>query len=202
MDRKYLSRVELHCHTGFSIEDGTASVRDIVDFAVDNGMMSVAFTDHGNVMAYPEIQHYCDRKEGFKPIYGMEGYVVNDIDLLGKTTILQCLGNYAKQLNRRNLLYITAENFVSDVIGAIRSSDATTMATLREKYRSLDFLIIEDIQFFCGKDSSTQEFYHTLNDLLTAGAQVVISADRPLDELNLPEELKSKISFATQMEMK
>jgi len=127
-------------------------------------------------------------------VYGRHG--------CGKTTILQCLGNYAKQLSRRNLLYITAENFVSDVIGAIRSSDATTMATLREKYRSLDFLIIEDIQFFCGKEASTQEFYHTLNDLLTAGAQVVISADRPLDELNLPEELKSKISFATQMEMK
>lgn len=84
MDRKYLNRVELHCHTGYSVQDGTVSVRDIVDFAVNNGMTSVAFTDHGNVMAYPEIQHYCERKEGFKPIYGMEGYVVNDIDLLGK----------------------------------------------------------------------------------------------------------------------
>ena len=75
MDRKYLNRVELHCHTGYSVQDGTVSVRDIVDFAVNNGMTSVAFTDHGNVMAYPEIQHYCERKEGFKPIYGMEGRI-------------------------------------------------------------------------------------------------------------------------------
>ena len=84
MNRKYLNRVELHCHTGYSVEDGTASVKDIVDFAIRQGMESVAFTDHGNVMAYPEIQHYCERREGFKPIYGMEGYVVNDIDLLGR----------------------------------------------------------------------------------------------------------------------
>ena len=84
MNKEYLNRVELHCHTGYSVQDGTASVRDVVDFAIGQGMTSVAFTDHGNVMAYPEIQHYCDRKEGFKPIYGMEGYVVNDIDLLGK----------------------------------------------------------------------------------------------------------------------
>lgn len=79
-----MNRVEFHCHTGFSKEDATASVRDIVDFAIDQGMTSVAFTDHGNVSAYPEIQQYCETKEGFKPIYGMEGYVVNDIDLLGK----------------------------------------------------------------------------------------------------------------------
>lgn len=84
MNRGYLNRVELHCHTGYSVEDGTASVKDIVDFAIRQGMTSAAFTDHGNVMAYPEIQHYCERREGFKPIYGMEGYAVNDIDLLGK----------------------------------------------------------------------------------------------------------------------
>lgn len=118
----------------------------------------------------------------------------------GKTTILQCLGNYARQLSRPELLYVTAENFVNDVINAIRSG-TETMAELRSKYRKLDFLILEDIQILCGKDNSAREFANTLNDLLTKGAQVVISSDRPLDELNLPEELKSKISFATQMKM-
>ena len=82
--RNYTNRVELHCHTGFSKMDATASVRDIVKFAVGEGMTSVAFTDHGNVMAYPEIQKYSEREYGFKPIYGIEGYVVNDIDMLGK----------------------------------------------------------------------------------------------------------------------
>lgn len=124
-------------------------------------------------------------------IYGKHG--------CGKTTILQCLGNYAKQLSRPKLLYVTAENFVSEVISAIRDSDSTAMTELRNKYRNLDFLIFEDIQFLCGKEASTEEFTHTLNDLLTKGAQVVISADRPLSELDIPEELRVKISFATQM---
>lgn len=118
----------------------------------------------------------------------------------GKTTILQCFGNYARQLSKPELLYVTAENFVNDVIDAIRSG-TETMAELRSKYRKLDFLIFEDIQILCGKDNSAREFANTLNDLLTKGAQVVISSDRSLDELNLPEELKSKISFATQMKM-
>lgn len=83
MDKKYISRVELHCHTGFSKNDGTASVSDIINFAVKEGISSVAFTDHGNVLAYPEIQSYSSRHEGFKPIYGIEAYVANDIDMLG-----------------------------------------------------------------------------------------------------------------------
>ena len=78
------NRVELHCHTGYSVEDGTASVMDIVDFAVNNDMTAVAFTDHANVMAYPEIQRCASRSEGLKPIYGVEAYVVNDIDMLGE----------------------------------------------------------------------------------------------------------------------
>ena len=89
MDKKYISRVELHCHTGFSKKDGTASVRDIINFAVKEGISSVAFTDHGNVMAYPEIQSYVSKHEGFKPIYGIEAYVVNDIDMLGDN--LECV---------------------------------------------------------------------------------------------------------------
>ena len=83
MDKKYINRVELHCHTGFSENDGTASVKEIINLAVKEGISSVAFTDHGNVMAYPEIQSYASRHESFKPIYGIEAYVVNDIDMLG-----------------------------------------------------------------------------------------------------------------------
>ena len=83
MDKKYINRIELHCHTGFSENDGTASVKEIINLAVKEGISSVAFTDHGNVMAYPEIQSYASRHESFKPIYGIEAYVVNDIDMLG-----------------------------------------------------------------------------------------------------------------------
>lgn len=78
------NRVELHCHTGYSKDDGIGSVKDIIDFAVGEGMTSLAFTDQGCVSAYPDIQYYCEGMEGFKPIYGIEGYVVNDIDMAGE----------------------------------------------------------------------------------------------------------------------
>lgn len=89
MAKKYINRVELHCHTGFSKNDGTASVKDIINFAAKEGISSVAFTDHGTVMAYPEVQTYASKHEGFKPIYGIEAYVVNDIDMLGDN--LECI---------------------------------------------------------------------------------------------------------------
>lgn len=123
-------------------------------------------------------------------VYGKHG--------CGKTTILQCLGNLSMQLSRRNLLYITAENFVTEVIDAIRHDK---LSELRQKFRKLDFLIFEDIQMICGKEATTEEFMHTLNDLLTAGAQVVVSADRPIENLDIPDVLKSKLSFATQFRM-
>lgn len=126
-------------------------------------------------------------------IYGKHG--------CGKTTILQCLGNYAMQLSFPKLLYTTAENFMNEVIVAVRSRDVKALEEFRMKYRKLDFLIFDDIQKLSDIEDSFEEFTNTLNDLLTKGAQVVISADRPLDELKLPDALKSKISCATQMEM-
>lgn len=80
----FKNRVELHCHTSFSKEDGSASIGSIVDFAKSEGMQAVAFTDHGNVSAYTEIQNYCKYVKDFKPIYGMEAYVVNDLVSVGE----------------------------------------------------------------------------------------------------------------------
>lgn len=77
-------RVELHCHTTMSSMDGVASPKEVVEFAKKNGMKAVAITDHGNILAHQELPHYLDKDDEFKIIYGMEGYVVNDIDLLGK----------------------------------------------------------------------------------------------------------------------
>jgi len=138
-----------------------------------------------------EIASNYDQPKEMLYVYGNSG--------CGKTTLLQCMGNKALRLSTPDLLYTTAENFVNDMVEAIKNSD---MATFREKYRKLDFLIFEDLQKICGKEASIEEFTNMLNDLISSRAQVVISADRPLGKLDIPETLRSKLSFATQMEMK
>ena len=80
MDRKYTERVELHCHSVYSQEDGVSTVKDIIEFAADNGMPAVALTDHASVSGFGEAAHYSSQHENFKMIYGMEAFVVNDLE--------------------------------------------------------------------------------------------------------------------------
>ena len=80
MDRKYTERVELHCHSVYSQEDGVSTVKDIIEFAADNGMTAVALTDHASVSGFGEAAHYSSQHENFKMIYGMEAFAVNDLE--------------------------------------------------------------------------------------------------------------------------
>ncbi len=102
-------------------------------------------------------------------IYGPAG--------LGKTHLLQAIGNYAsfKDATKR-VLYITCEKFTNDFIGSVQSGKA---ASFKDIYRSVDVLLIDDIQFLAGKEGTQEEFFHTFNALHQANKQVVISSDRP-----------------------
>jgi len=86
------------------------------------------------------------------------------------------------------VLYVTSEQFTNEVIESIRSGNATTMTKLREKYRTVDVLMIDDIQFIIGKESTQEEFFHTFNVLHGAGKQIVISSDKPPKEMEALEE--------------
>ena len=79
-------RIELHCHTQFSIMDGVQSVKAILDFAAEQGMPAIAFTDHENIYAYPEIMN-CVEGLPIRPIYGVEASVVDDV--FHKTEIIE-----------------------------------------------------------------------------------------------------------------
>ena len=108
---------------------------------------------------------------------------------LGKTHLMHSIGRFILEANNNmKVLYVTSEQFTNEVIDSIRSGNAATMTKLREKYRTVDVLMIDDIQFIIGKDSTQEEFFHTFNVLHSARKQIVLSSDKPPKEMETLEE--------------
>ena len=108
---------------------------------------------------------------------------------LGKTHLMHSIGRFILEHNvDTKVLYVTSEHFTNEVIEAIRSGNARTMSKLREKYRMVDVLLIDDIQFIIGKESTQEEFFHTFNTLHSAGKQIILSSDKPPKEIEILDE--------------
>ncbi len=111
---------------------------------------------------------------------------------LGKTHLLRSIGNAAVQ-SGLNVLYVSSEEFTNDLIHAIRTH---TTPAFREKYRRTDVLLIDDIQFIAGKESTQEEFFHTFNTLHGQNKQIVITSDRsPKGLMTLEERLRSRFEW-------
>ncbi len=116
---------------------------------------------------------------------------------LGKTHLMHSIAHFILEKNpSANILYVTSETFTNEVIENIRSGNNMAMSKFREKYRNIDVLLIDDIQFIIGKESTQEEFFHTFNHLHGAGKQVIISSDKPPKEMStLEERLKSRFEW-------
>ena len=109
---------------------------------------------------------------------------------LGKTHLMHAIGNYIVENSDKNVLYVTSDKFISDFIG-INKKDTDNYDVIdhfKEKYRNIDVLIIDDIQFLGGAEKTQQEFFHTFNTLYDSNKQIIISSDRSPDDLKLLED--------------
>src|SRR5919109_315450 len=112
---------------------------------------------------------------------------------LGKTHLLNAIGNYVAERFDLRIAYVTTEQFTNEVINSIRYDK---MMDLRKRYRHIDMLMIDDIQFLAGKERTQEEFFHTFNALYEAHKQIVLSSDRfPKDMPDIEERLRSRFEW-------
>ena len=108
---------------------------------------------------------------------------------LGKTHLMHSIGHFIlENTPNKKVLYVTSEEFTNEVIESIRSGNAASMTKLREKYRTVDVLMVDDVQFIIGKESTQEEFFHTFNVLHSARKQIILSSDKPPKEMETLEE--------------
>lgn len=111
---------------------------------------------------------------------------------LGKTHLLQSIGNLA-QANDMKVIYVSAEQYTNELMTALRERK---MEDFRNKYRNADMLLVDDVQFFSGKEQTGESFFHTFNDLHNASRQIAVTSDhRPKDIPCLPERLLSRLEW-------
>ncbi len=144
-----------------------------------------------NELAYAASWAVAESKEAIKEsnplfLYGGVG--------LGKTHLMHAIAWHIKQTNpKRKVIYMSAEKFMYKFVSALRNKD---VMSFKEQFRSIDVLMIDDIQFICGKESTQEEFFHTFNALIDNNRQMVISCDRsPTDLDNIEDRIKSRLGW-------
>jgi len=116
---------------------------------------------------------------------------------LGKTHLMHAIGNFVvNEFSSAFVMYVTGETFTNELIASIASNQTGKNEQFRNKYRNVDVLLIDDIQFIAGKESTQEEFFHTFNSLYEANKQIIVSSDKPPKEIvTLEERLRSRFEW-------
>lgn len=166
--------------------------KEEVEIAIKKANLRMLFTfdkfavSGSNQMAYAAAQAVADNPgTSYNPLFIYGGVGV------GKTHLMHAVGHSMILKNTSSkILACTAEDFTNDIVDGIRNK---TTAEVRKKYRKLDALFIDDIQFIAGKDTAQEEFFHTFNAVTSAGGQVILTSDKPPTEIpKLEARLKTR----------
>lgn len=123
---------------------------------------------------------------------------------LGKTHLMHSIGNYIVKNSKKRVLYITSEKFITDFIGITRKNENNLddIANFKKKYRDVDILMIDDIQYLGSASQTQQEFFNTFNDLYSNNKQIIISSDRSPDDLKLLEDrLRTRFNWGLTIDI-
>ncbi len=161
------------------------------NYTFDNFVIGPS-NDYAAAMAM-RITHFCgDQDTNPLFLYGNSG--------LGKTHLLHAIGNKILETSpEKKVLYVTSEKFTIDMINSVRDKN---MESFRQKYRNLDVLMVDDIQFLEGKEGTLEEFFHTFNDLYMNNKQIVLASDRkPKDFVTLDERLINRFEWGLNIDI-
>lgn len=122
---------------------------------------------------------------------------------LGKTHLMHSIAHFILEKDPNSkVLYVTSEKFTNEIIDAIRKKDDISTIEFREKYRNVDVLLIDDIQFIIGKEATQEEFFHTFNALHESKKQIIISSDKPPKDIEtLEERLRSRFEWGLTVDI-
>lgn len=177
--RRGLSKVEI---------DVTADNEVISCYLDESHTFEHFVVGQSNVFAYEAARRVAeDEKDVFNPLY------IHSAVGLGKTHLLHALAWRAKELYPdKNILYLSSEQFFQHFLKALRNKKTDSF---RELFRAVDILMIDDIQFICGKKATQEEFFHTFNQLIACGKKVILSSDsHPMDLAEMQERIKTRIA--------